>query len=64
MTPRQEKAPRTQQEITVRSLAVGGAVVATVAAVLVSGGALRLLGHGRNSRLRVSTIANPQAMFV
>ncbi len=46
MTPvarRQEKAPLTQHAVTVRTLAVGGAVIATLAAAVFTGSTLRLL---------------------
>lgn len=43
MTPRQEKAPLTQQAVTVRTLTLGSAVVAAVAATAITGGALRLM---------------------
>jgi hypothetical protein len=41
MQPRQEKAPLTQHAVTVRTLALGGAVVAALAATAITASALR-----------------------
>ena len=43
MPARQEKAPLTQHAVAMRTLAVGGAVVAALAATAVTGGALRFM---------------------
>jgi hypothetical protein len=49
--PRQEKAPLTQQALTARALALGGAVIAALAATAVTGSALRfLLSRAINKR--------------